>query len=76
MIEKINDWIKENDIVLFMKGNKKSPKCGFSNFIVKILRENGVNDFKDIDVLQDDNLRDQIKKYSNWPTIPQLYIKN
>jgi monothiol glutaredoxin len=70
----IEDVIKNNDVVLFMKGNKKIPQCGFSATVVQILERCGV-DFKDINVLADPALRDGIKQYSNWPTIPQLYIK-
>ena len=74
----INSKIKENNskdpIVLYMKGNPTFPQCGFSSTVVQILKHIGVN-FKSYDVLQDENLRDGIKKYSNWPTIPQLYIK-
>ena len=58
-----------------MKGNKKMPRCGFSNYTLQVLKFYGISKFKDIDVLQDENLRQQIKEYSNWPTIPQLYIK-
>jgi monothiol glutaredoxin len=70
----IDGYIKQHDIVLFMKGNALIPRCGFSNTVVNILKNLKV-DFKDIDVLEDENLRQAIKEYSNWPTIPQLYIK-
>ncbi|GFZ80376.1 glutaredoxin [Rickettsiales bacterium] len=70
----IDKYIKQHDIVLFMKGNALVPQCGFSNTVVNILRNLRV-DFKDIDVLEDEDLRQAIKEYSNWPTIPQLYIK-
>jgi monothiol glutaredoxin len=66
----VTEWIKDNNIVLFMKGNKKMPRCGFSNYVVQVLKFYGVKEYKDIDVLQDEKLRDFIKKYSNWPTIP------
>jgi monothiol glutaredoxin len=71
----IENTIKNNDVVLFMKGTKKIPQCGFSATVVQILERCGV-DFKDVNVLADPALRDSIKAYSNWPTVPQLYIKN
>ena len=58
-----------------MKGTKKLPRCGFSNYVVQVLKFYGVKDYKDVDVLTDEVVREGIKKYSNWPTIPQLYIK-
>ena len=70
-----SQWIKENDIVLFMKGSKKMPRCGFSNYAVQVLKFYGLNTWKDVDVLADEQVREGIKKYSNWPTIPQLYVK-
>jgi len=66
--------IKENNIVLFMKGNKTFPQCGFSAFVVQTLQSLEV-EFKDIDVLKDPELRQGIKDYTQWPTIPQLYVK-
>jgi len=70
----IRKEISSNDIVLFMKGTKQSPQCGFSHQVAQILGRLGVN-YKDINVLVDPNLRDGIKSYANWPTIPQLYVK-
>ena len=58
-----------------MKGSKKMPKCGFSNYVVNVLKFYGLENYKDVDILKDEKMREQIKKYSNWPTIPQLYIK-
>ena len=58
-----------------MKGNKKMPRCGFSNYVCQVLKFYKVSNFKDVDVLQDEKLREYIKTYSNWPTIPQLYVK-
>jgi monothiol glutaredoxin len=58
-----------------MKGSKKMPRCGFSNYAVQVLKFYGVNNWKDVDVLADEQIREGIKKFSNWPTIPQLYIK-
>lgn len=63
------EWVEKDDIVVFMKGNKKMPRCGFSNYVTQVLKFYGVN-YKDIDVLGDENIREGIKKYSNWPTIP------
>jgi monothiol glutaredoxin len=72
--EAIADLIKENDVVLFMKGSKLFPQCGFSGHVVHLLKESGI-EFKDINVLESDEMRQGIKDFSNWPTIPQLYIK-
>lgn len=71
---KIDNEVKTNDVVLFMKGTADMPMCGFSGRTVQILQQLGVP-FKGIDVLADDALRQGIKDYTNWPTIPQLYIK-
>ena len=70
IIEKNN---KEDSVVLYMKGDPTFPQCGFSSTVVQILKHIGV-EFKSHDVLQDENLREGIKSYSNWPTIPQLYV--
>ena len=72
--EKIQSEIDTNDVVLFMKGNPVFPQCGFSAAVVQALSQLGVP-FKGIDVLEDDALRENIKAFSNWPTIPQLYVK-
>ena len=66
--------IADNDVVLFMKGTKQFPQCGFSATAAKILDLLGVP-FKDVNVLEDQSVRDGVKAFSNWPTIPQLYIK-
>ena len=66
--------VEENDIVLFMKGSPLFPQCGFSATAVEILNRMGT-EFKGVDVLQDDNVRNGIKEFSDWPTIPQLYVK-
>ena len=71
---KIKGYNKDNEVVLYMKGNPTFPQCGFSSTVVQILKHMGV-DFQSYDVLQDEELREGIKKYSNWPTIPQLYVK-
>ena len=73
--EQISGWVDENDVCLFMKGTRKMPRCGFSNYVVQIFKFYGVKQFKDVNVLDDEKLREQIKAYSNWPTIPQVYIK-
>ncbi len=71
---RISDEIAENDVVLFMKGTPVFPQCGFSAAVVQVLSYLGVK-FKGIDVLQDPGLRQGVKEYSDWPTIPQLYVK-
>lgn len=71
--EKIKHDIDSHKVILFMKGSKLMPLCGFSARVVEVLRQVGV-DFETRDVLQDDILRQGIKDYSNWPTLPQLYI--
>lgn len=66
--------LQDHQVVLFMKGVPEQPRCGFSGLVVQILDHLGV-DFVGVDVLQDDSLRDGIKIFSDWPTIPQLYVK-
>jgi monothiol glutaredoxin len=72
--EFIDNEVKSNDVVLFMKGTPGFPQCGFSGQVVQILDHVGV-DYKGINVLTSDDLRNGIKDYANWPTIPQLYVK-
>ena len=72
--KKIQELINNNDICLFMKGTADSPQCGFSMAVSNVLKHLKA-DFKDINVLEDESLRQGIKDYSDWPTIPQLYIK-
>lgn len=72
--EFITTSIKENDVVLFMKGTPVFPQCGFSNLVVNVLTYLDVP-FSGVNVLEDDDLRQGIKDFSNWPTIPQLYVK-
>ena len=72
---KIEAIINDNDVVLFMKGTTNMPQCGFSSRVVGILNYLQV-EFKDVNVLEDDEIRQGIKDFSDWPTIPQLYIKN
>ena len=72
--EIIKETVKSNEVVLFMKGTKTMPQCGFSNKVSGILNYMNV-EYKDINVLADEAVRSGIKTYSDWPTIPQLYIK-
>ena len=72
--EVIDHEVKSNDVVLFMKGTPEFPMCGFSGRVVQILNHVGVP-FKGINVLESDELRQGIKSYANWPTIPQLFVK-
>ena len=72
--QRIDEIVKNNDIVLFMKGTALFPQCGFSSRAVAILDHLGVP-FETVDVLQDAEVRQGIKEYSDWPTIPQLYVK-
>ncbi|MDA8561839.1 Grx4 family monothiol glutaredoxin [Gammaproteobacteria bacterium] len=73
--EIIKNYIENNDVVLFMKGTPTFPQCGFSSNAVNLLKANGANDIFTINVLEDNEIRQGIKDFSNWPTIPQLYIK-
>ena len=74
----VHDWIRKqissNDVVLFMKGTKNFPQCGFSGQVAQILQYLGV-DYHDVNVLEDMGVREGIKSFSEWPTIPQLYVK-
>ena len=72
--QQIGETIKDNDVVLFMKGTKEMPQCGFSSRVAGVLNYMGV-DYKDINVLADEQIRQGIKDFSDWPTIPQLYVK-
>ena len=72
--QKIKDLIKKNNVCLFMKGTPDSPQCGFSMTVANILKHLNVK-FLGVNVLEDENLRQGIKDYSDWPTIPQLYVK-
>ena len=71
--EQIKEAISNDRIVLFMKGDRVSPQCGFSARVIKVLEHHGV-EFKEYDVMADTELRENIKEFSNWPTIPQLYV--
>src|SRR5437763_13266062 len=70
----IDNEVKGNDVVLFMKGTPQFPMCGFSGQVVQILDYLGVP-YKGVNILEDEDLRQGVKEYSNWPTIPQLYVK-
>ncbi|MCB0404145.1 MAG: Grx4 family monothiol glutaredoxin [Bdellovibrionales bacterium] len=72
--KRIEEQVKANDVVLYMKGDKMFPQCGFSKAVVDILQHMKVN-FETVDVLSDFDIREGIKAYSNWPTLPQLYVK-
>lgn len=74
IISFIKEQITNNDVVLFMKGTASQPQCGFSSLVVKILQAFEL-EFADIDVLENQDLRQGIKDYTSWPTVPQLYIK-
>ena len=74
IFDRIRKQIESNDIVLYMKGSAVFPQCGFSAAVVQVLSQLGVP-FKDVNVLEDSDIRQGIKDFTNWPTIPQLYIK-
>ncbi len=72
--DRIQGIIEGDDVVLFMKGNKHFPQCGFSATVVEVLRRSG-SEFQDVNVLEDPAIRQGIKEFTNWPTIPQLYVR-
>jgi len=72
--DQIKDTVTSNDVVLFMKGTKEMPQCGFSSRVAGVLNYMGV-EYQDVNVLADDDIRQGIKDFSDWPTIPQLYVK-
>jgi monothiol glutaredoxin len=79
MSDEVQTWIKEtvtqHPVVLFMKGTAQFPQCGFSGKAIQILKQSGVEDLVTVNVLEDDEVRQGIKDYSKWPTVPQLYVK-
>lgn len=75
VFERIESDIKNNDIVLYMKGTKQIPQCGFSATVAQVLERLGITEYKDVNVLADAEIREGIKQFTNWPTIPQLYVK-
>lgn len=74
VLKTIEADVKTNDVVLFMKGTPDAPRCGFSGQVVQVLQYLGVS-YKAVDVLADPEIREGVKEYSNWPTIPQVYVK-
>ncbi len=72
--ERIKQQVTGNRVVLYMKGTPQFPQCGFSNLAVQVLNACGVKDFFSVNVLADNDIRQGIKNYANWPTIPQLYV--
>lgn len=74
VFDRIREEVAENDVVVFMKGTPVFPQCGFSSVVAQVMTNLGVK-FKGINVLEDPGIRDGIKSFSNWPTIPQLYVK-
>ena len=75
VFDQIKKDITENDVVLYMKGTKTMPQCGFSGVVAQVLERLGIENYKDVNVLADPQLREGIKEFTNWPTIPQLYVK-
>jgi monothiol glutaredoxin len=73
--EQIRETVTSNPVVLFMKGTAQFPQCGFSSKVVQILKASGVKNLVTVNVLADDEIRNGIKEYANWPTIPQLYVQ-
>ena len=73
--QRIDTLVKGHRVVLFMKGTAQFPQCGFSGRAIQILKACGVNDITTVNVLEDEEIRQGIKDYANWPTIPQLYVK-
>ncbi len=74
VLQSIDETVKSNDVVLFMKGTPTFPQCGFSSVVANVLNHMGV-DYTSVNVLEDMDVRQGIKEYSSWPTIPQLYVK-
>ena len=72
--QRIDELVKNNHVVLFMKGTAQFPQCGFSGRAIQILKACGVTNLKTVNVLEDGEVRQGIKEYANWPTIPQLYV--
>ena len=73
--KRIQETVTGNPVVLYMKGDARFPQCGFSATVVQVLKACGVEDFVTVNVLADEEIRNGVKEYANWPTIPQLYIK-
>ena len=75
IFSRIREDLSNYEIVLYMKGTKKIPQCGFSATVVQIMERLGIQDYKDVNVLADQEIREGIKAFTDWPTIPQLYVK-
>jgi monothiol glutaredoxin len=75
VFSQIRSDIEGNDVVLYMKGTRKIPQCGFSGVVAQVLERCGVTQYKDVNVLDNPELREGIKAFTQWPTIPQLYVK-
>ena len=73
--QRIDQIVKGHRVVLFMKGTAQFPQCGFSGRAIELLKASGVEDLVTVNVLEDDEVRQGIKDFSNWPTVPQLYVK-
>ncbi len=74
-LQRIDQLVKSNDVVLFMKGTPQFPQCGFSGRAVQILQACGVSEYASVNVLEDGEVRQAVKEYAKWPTIPQLYVR-
>ncbi len=74
-LQRIDQLVKSHDVVLFMKGTPQFPQCGFSGRAVQILKACGIDTYATVNVLEDDAVRQAVKDYANWPTIPQLYVR-
>ena len=73
--ERLDGLVQQARVVLFMKGSKNFPQCGFSATVVEVLKRAGVTDFATVNILQDQEVRQGMKDYSNWPTFPQLFVR-
>ena len=76
VMQTIDEWVKNNDVLIFMKGSREMPRCGFSNYVVQILNFYNIKNVKVVNVLENPLIRESVKEYSNWPTFPQLYVKS
>lgn len=70
----IDQIVKHNKVVLFMKGTPERPQCGFSNYVVQALKYYNIENYQSVNVLEDPEVREEVKKYSDWPTLPQLFV--
>ena len=74
VIKIIDEWVKTNKVCLFMKGVPQMPQCGFSNYVIQVMKFYNIKQYKAVNILENAILREAVKKYSNWPTYPQLYV--